>query len=213
MIFVYQMGKVGSSAVVASLRYAGVKENIYYAHWLHHGFPEAEFAVINPKLAKRVKEGKGLDVITMVREPVARNLSAFYATSKDPTKENFINNYNIYYPDEWIKNELYTLGIDIYSYPFNYNKGYKIYKGARHRILAIRLEDANRVFEESIRKFLGIQGCSFLTKNKQQDKKYKRLKKESFSEKFLRRNYNLEYAQYFYTEKEISKYMEKWING
>jgi len=94
-IIVYQMGKVGSSAVYHSLRNAGLPNPIYQVHHLsHNGIRNAEQyyqslrspILANPMmirgktLRKKLDKGKAsaYKIITLVRDPIRRDISNFF---------------------------------------------------------------------------------------------------------------------------------------
>ena len=72
------MGKVGSSAINHVLHENNVKA--LHAHWMFHDYPIAEFPTLKPSFEKKIKKVYALDVVTPIREPVSRNISAFFRT-------------------------------------------------------------------------------------------------------------------------------------
>lgn len=226
--FLYQMGKVGAQSINHALYDKGI--NILRAHWLSGDFPEAEFPTAKPKILEGIRSGKiyPLDIISSVREPMARNLSAFvfnlirYGSSgrqKTPEqlKKMFMDRYDITYPDKWFSKELCrTFDFNIYDLKFDHSLGYSTYKVGKHNLLIVRLEDANRVLPKAIEEFLGISGVAMPHRNKLSSRayvgyKYKKLKTFKFSENFLDKVYNLEYVKHFYTENEIKKFKNSWM--
>src|SRR5207248_8117879 len=90
---VYQMGKVGSSTVYESLRRAGIP-NLFKVHYLsdagldrarrlYAGFsvrvpvPHEESSVALQRMLRAGSTGVRWKVFTLVREPVARDVSAY----------------------------------------------------------------------------------------------------------------------------------------
>ena len=101
-LIVFQMGKVGSTTIVNSLKFSGIDMSIYHTHnmtqdWidrfenasrmhkhihiseklhnLHHLW---ESRYLLKKMNKGFPKGKKWKVISLVREPVARNVSEFF---------------------------------------------------------------------------------------------------------------------------------------
>lgn len=226
------MGKVGSQSIKHSLEEK--KINPYHLHWLGEREPIAEFYTRNIDILKNLKDkNKKFKVIVLVREPMARNLSAFFQkirrwTSKKPEKmdsyeifKDFIENYDIAYPDKWFKQELEKFfNINVYKEPFDHSKGYKIYSINGHDILIIRLENAKDKLEEAMREFIKISGinmsCCGVYENRKVGndfiQKYKDIKSMNFPLDFINKNYNLKYSKHFYTKNEIESYKKGWIN-
>jgi hypothetical protein len=224
------MGRVGSNTVAKILHNAGIKH--LHAHWLSGEFPDAEFPTTKLKIINLIKSNKSppLKVIVPIREPLARNLSAFTfslikygisgrgSTSKK-LKELFLNKYNIYYPDLWFEKELMDIfDFDPFLSSFNYKRGYKIYKSGKHKFLIYRLEDIKKALRPALRKFLGIKKFEITHESNLGTKKYigdsyTDLKNETFPKEFLDKIYNLKYVNHFYTNDEIRIFKEKWMNG
>jgi hypothetical protein len=222
------MGKVGSGSINRALHSKGI--HTLHAHWMTGDFPEAEFPTTKPKIVKSIRNDTiaPLKVIVPIREPMARNLSAFAynlikygATGRQETVEElyglFLDKYNIHYPDLWFESELLAnFDLDPYSFEFDHRKGYKIYKAGRHEVLIIRLEDAERVLAKAVRKFLKVRGVEMIHHNNFEQKKYighkyKELKTMKYPGEFVNRNYGLRYAQHFYTEAERQLFKDSWM--
>ena len=221
------MGKVGSTSIVNGLlkhEFEATK-----AHWLHHLYPEGEFPTVRPDIKERLHEP--LNVIVPIREPMARNISAFFQkidfyefaldkTSVDKLYKTFLNKYRITYPDEWFRKELtYTFAVDPYGVPFNHSDGYQFYQDGVNTILIIRLEDCERVLPEAMEKLVGVpiqmkrDNASDAIKRRFGIEKYYRIFKNlKFPKHFVDKHYELEYAKHFYTEKEIQEFKKKWTS-
>lgn len=226
----YQMGKVGSTSINYALHEKGI--SVIHSHWMYHKYPEAEFSTLKLNLVRDIKKGKSppLKVITPVREPLGRNLSAFFqdinrytdkyrSMSSDEIQTCFVNNYPVSYPDKWFRKELMDLfEFDPFQEDFDTDVGYKIYNAGKHQILILRLEDAERVLPTAIEHLLGKSNVQMLKKNsfllRHKDtflgKHYKELKSATYPKDFIDKNYSLEYAQTFYSDKEIDSFLEKW---
>ena len=229
-ILIYQMGKVGSQSIKFSIEEKNYKTE--HLHWIGSVEPKAEFPTPNEKIFKSLKKKDGnYSVVVLVRNPMERNLSAFFQrirrwTSKRPeymsAKEvqiDFINRYDIDYPDKWFEEELLgVLGLDVYKNPFPHKQGYKIYNANGNKILILRLEDAEEKIEEAMSSFLGIRGVKmsrlgvYEKRNVGNDfiDKYKKIKSMRFPLHFIEKNYNLNFSKYFYTKKEIEGFKGDW---
>lgn len=225
--FLYQMGRVGSNSINHTLYNSGI--NAFHAHWLAGNFPESEFPTTKPKIVKQLQKGETqpLKIITPIREPMARNLSAFMFNlinygvtgrkeSPEELRDLFLKEYNINYPDLWFEKEFIpNIKLNPFEKRFSTRKGYQIYKVNKNKILILRLEDANKVFPTAIRRLLGVRNLQLihirsLENAKYIGEKYKQLKALPFPKDFLEKVYNLKYVKHFYTEKEISTFIDKW---
>lgn len=225
-ILVYQMGKVGSVSVQVALRQKGLRTT--HAHWMNN--EEGEFPTSKASLVKEIQEGKRgkWKVITTVREPMARNISAFfqriedywptYRTYKyDPKMVNaFIDKYNHRWPHIWFQTELMPVfGIDIFKQFFFPEKGYAIYKVEQGEILVIRLEDLDKLAEKVFKKFLNISGVKMVKTNTGTRNRLAKMYLDfqqyaKFSKDFLDEIYGDIYVQHFYSKNEIEEFKKKW---
>jgi hypothetical protein len=220
------MGKVGSTSLSHVLHEHNIKH--LHGHWIFNDYPIAEFPTQKPKFVKEIKSNYKLKVITLVREPISRNVSAFFrtvekyhndyrhATAKELQKI-FIKNYNIEYPDQWFELELTRLiEFNPFTKKFNHAKGYSIHKFGKHELLILRLEDTTKNLAEALYKFLGIKNAQmkylnvFNTKGNFLTEKSNEFKLLPFPKRFLNKIYNLKYAKHFYTQKEIYEFKEKY---
>ena len=93
---------------------------VQHIHWMLDD--TGEFPGIRPHIVEKIKnQEQQFKIITTVREPVARNISAFFQqvakycqqNNMDYTKataeelhELFLKVYDIHWPDEWFKREI-----------------------------------------------------------------------------------------------------------
>jgi hypothetical protein len=205
------MGKVGSTTVHRALKNCGLGVPIYHIHNLtkndlNNGekifkelFPQQIPHVVwqGQYLRNRLMQGlkgKKWKIITLVRDPIARNISVFFQWPNMIITElngkynisSKIYNYNVEIKKEQIdilirifldkvKHELpltyfYSqflemLGIDIYSETFPKSLGYKIYYRGQIEILLVRLENLNTVAREAFKEFLGIENLVIKASN------------------------------------------------
>ncbi|MEE8574907.1 MAG: putative capsular polysaccharide synthesis family protein, partial [Thermodesulfobacteriota bacterium] len=174
-------------------------------------------------------------VITLLRDPVARNISAFF------------HNINIYIPDfkerllaktidtescieyfrngfgrahdvpiSWLDYELKsTLGIDLYETDFPVSGGYKIYKGEHPDLLLVKLEHLNLCVQSAFKDFMDIDGFELKKKNIGEEKEYSSLYKEFIDsivlpESYLEKMYSSKYARHFYSDEELAGFRKRW---
>jgi len=255
-VIVYQMGKVGSKTVVKSLRTLKYI-SVYHVHSLtQDGTVKAENLYKNNfQQLKRIDNhvlwsqylrkqlDKGLEgkekwkVVTLVRDPIAKNISSFfqnfgsfigyeYKTKIEHMKiENiveeliqlFLEKFDSHeQPLTWFDRELKpVLGIDVFSSEFPKSKGYKIYKAEYTDLLLIRLENLNECASDAFNKFLDINEFTLAESNIGDNKAYrsiyrKFLKSIVLPDSYIDKMYTSKYVRHFYSEEEIEAFKAKW---
>lgn len=241
-IVVYQMGKVGSGSITQTLIASG-----YEAYHIHH-LRETNIEGVKSQLLS-----KGLDLppelttipkiikenilgsapnrfVTLVRDPIARNISAFFhnlhiLTSMPNSNEKpdvtelinvFLTQYNHEIPLNWFDNELKTvLGIDIYQYPFPKNNGYLEINFKNIHLLILKVEIPDEAKIKALSKFLGGSPIKFRKSNIAEDKYYNDTYKVFQANIKLPIGYidsmlNSKYTNHFYSNEEISEFRLKW---
>lgn len=255
-VVVFQMGKVGSKTVqeslVAAYRKLHQPVDIYHSHILT-GFDEAEMLIRNerpnpePSL-RAIIDGKNLRklidetpsrkwrIISLVRDPVARNVATFFQNlqelvpewsehdENDPMliqklQQAFLNVQTIHSePVRWFDEQLLPVcGMDVFAESFPHEVGYKIYNPkSRTPVLLIRLEDLNQVGATAIQEFLGLDNFGLINTNIGEEKDYAQLyglfKQNPLPNEYIQAMYTTKYARTFYTETELSKFSLRWKN-
>ena len=166
-------------------------------------------------------------IITLARDPVAQNLSAIFQNLREKHSEliipgtqkidmeratrkisNMFRNMDknkrgvLDYFDREFKD---FLGIDIYAYPFNDQKGYSVIKDGNIEILIMKFERLSEIFSRAIEDFLGIKKVKLPKKNVTKEKSFgpehaalkKRLK---LPKEVLQSIYTSQYVRHFYPE-------------
>jgi hypothetical protein len=176
-------------------------------------------------------------VVTLVREPVARNLSTFFQTLDahrnesglaariraggdanllDDLETTFIREFDHGYPLTWFDREIATtLGIDVFAQPFDPAAGCAIYENDRTKLLLLRVEDLARVGETALRSFLGLPDLHLEPRNVGEKKYYAAAYRElvrtlRLPEELLDRVYCSRLARHFYSERELVTFRERW---
>lgn len=254
-IIVFQMGKVGSMTVVKSLR-KWFHENrlftpIHHVHLLANLDEERKIILKERKdpseglehlltassIRKIIEEriDREWNIISLTRDPVARNISFFFQTIKDyiPEWEDLVNGENIdldelqeiflsiksihAFPETWFDKQLKEVtGFDIYSEPFPASLGYKIYKPTkRFNILVMRVEDMNKILRKAMSEFVGIENADMVNDNVSGEKLYHELytkfKKLPLPRNYIDQIYSSKYVKHFYTADEIDRFRNKWL--
>ena len=252
-VIVFQMGKVGSSSIYESLKRIGLNLPIYHAHVLRPTQLVAIEKLIkanwsptrNPLhlwhslfLQNKLKQKprKKWKVITLVRDPIARNISAFFqtkhllsadeqrlllsSTNADELRDLFLEKFYAHdAPISWFDDELKSVfGVDVFKQPFPRETGYCVYEGEMADVLLIRLEDLGRCQTEAIREFLGIDDFQMKKANVGKDKSYSEAYSRMLSsirlpEAYIEQMYQSKYTQHFYSSDEIAKFSHRWLGA
>jgi hypothetical protein len=253
-IIVYQMGRVGSSTVYRSLINSNsyLKNPVYQVHFLSdEGIRNAEeyFLSLNPPLRaehierskllrKKMSKSRGRwKIITLVREPIARDISDFFQNvqkyyphlidSRGKIKreesirhlQEMFMNYDpkTDYTCNWFDSELRpAFDIDVYNCPFNHALGFSIIRNETIDLLIMRLEDMNRCFTRALREFLGLKEPvsmkrSNISAEKPYQADYEYIKENIVLPKSVASTiFSTKYATHFYNERMRSKLIEKY---
>lgn len=265
-ILVHQMGKVGSSSIIASIN---ALDQGWLTHHIHNLLPEKlveleelirqTFArdLVTPKqraslfrqlisaeylLARlaRPDDGWSLKVVTLVRDPVARNLSGLFEVldleldygleeklrtrGREETlrevSELFFEKYPGHdVPLTFFDTELRrSLGVDVYETPFPKEQGYQIYRRGNIEVLLLRMEDLQDRAVEAFNRFLGITNFRLVNSNVGARKGYADayrglLESIRLPAAYLDKMYDSKYATHFYTPGEIEAFRGKWGDG
>lgn len=257
MWLVYQMGKVGSSSIVKSLKDSNVINDVYHIHDLNDDtlkrdeeiykrqfgvtrlFPyhlwQAQFV---KRILNREKGSKIWKIVSLVRDPVARNISTFFQTLRlehsigyheDPeglVPERLNELFRVFledvenhdYPLKWFDAELNAnFGVDVYAKEFIPHEGYQIYKDNAERVhvLVMRLEDLDRIGHIALSEFVGNNKIILCRKNVGATKAYKKSYQHFLDEiklpiSYVEEMYSSRYMKHFYAEQEICKLRQRW---
>ena len=215
----YQMGKVGSSTIHVSLRALDLDQPIYHVHFLSPGRvreieqqrrrffrTEKQGLLHRPWLFEFLfeeikKQDRRWKLITLVREPVARNISTFFENLEvgechggkvfnvksdyygidaevaldnvQPLRDLFFERLVHDRPLTWFDDEIKSVfGIDVFEGVFPRDKGYKIVAADNADLLLIRLNELNQCAVAAFREFLGIDGFTLVQRNVGSNKDY-----------------------------------------
>ena len=250
-ILVFQMAKVGSSTVARSLAARRLPAPIFHVHWLTG--PELEGAeararerwargLATPQSCRFIWEGQYLRrrlagrrpgerwyVVSLVRDPVARNISDFFRVGPDALELGFraeaidvlgaafLERYAGHdEPLVWFDEQLKaTFGLDVYERPFPQESGYAIYENELVRALVIRLEDLRSCAASAFQEWMGLDGFELVEANVTEPKATGALYR-TFVEsvelppEYLSRMYGSRYARHFYSAEELARFQGRW---
>ena len=225
-VIVYQMGKVGSSSIYHPLKkiYNGVvahthqfNQNAWYweVRKLHHLF--------------YAKKQTSFKIISLIREPIGRNVSEFFHRSlqyagsdfKNPNIDVqevmhlFLNNLDHDFPLDWFDNNFKKhFGIDVYEKPFP-KTGYDFYQKENVQVLLLKHDLTDSLKEQLINQFLEIDNFKVQVRNVGDQKvykaAYKKFKSEaSMPESYLTKMLTSKYFQHFYNQESAQKIRAIW---
>ncbi|BAG03115.1 putative capsular polysaccharide synthesis family protein [Microcystis aeruginosa] len=204
-IIIYQMGKVGSSSVMKSLKKKAILP-LFHVHFLLKNADNRSFynpnvyEILSVKLEREMllRQGKFLynkiiapkkqvKIISLTREPIGRNVAAFFQNFERETgkkyeqsnftpqelRDIFINFFPHSTPLDWFDNYFKPfLGIDVYEYPFPKEQGYLRINKDNVDLLILKLETSDSVKEKAIAEFLGLKEFKLVRTNVGEDKNY-----------------------------------------
>lgn len=255
-VLVFRMPKVGSSTVYHSLKRAGTQLRILKSHVLSptgvayaSDYWRARGGRIPYDLRHSIRLRRLLDagypahwkVITLVRDPVARELSEFFHHLPErqpellaaPLNEQAIeramslvqttlSGYPAGYSKfaaEWFDNELAgTFGINVRGYAFDRSLGYLQIQHPRADVLVLRLEELKHCFNRILPSFLGInRPIEMQRENVGLDKPYAGiyravLERLSVPKDVSARICRAPWARHFYSLSERDAFIERWAS-
>lgn len=247
-ILLFQMSKVGSTSVANTLEKMKLKVPVYNTHALNN------LDVMYANIKKRgpnakdslsvVKQGRWIrekfdsgeyetwNVISMVRDPIARNVSGFFqqlheiapdvferihtdSVSANELMEIFLARKSRNAAEWWFDNQLKPVfNFDIFTVPFDKEQGYTIYTQAKFRLLMMRLENINEIIQRVMVEFLGIENFSLTKHNVGKEKEYGKVYGEFLNlplpVSYVDEMYSTRTARHFYTEAELERFTKHW---
>ncbi|MCD4669533.1 MAG: putative capsular polysaccharide synthesis family protein [Actinomycetia bacterium] len=244
MVLVHTMGKVGSSSIANTLSINNVPfMHTHFLTFIRRGsyFVVPKRSIIQcihdvlKSIQQKIKiwiwfqytvKRNGLSIISLIREPISRNISAFFEQAEyvdvdwqNKTLEElhamFWEKANHDTPLIWFDKEIKKLfGIDVYSYPFNKEKGWIIIKKGNISLLIIQMEKINDL-SNILGQFLGIKNIIINNTNRSSKKQYAGLYKEfnrkiSIPRSYLDRMLYSRYTMHFYSNRQIKKWYDKY---
>ena len=212
-VYVFQMGKVGSTSLVEAVD--GIQ--VHHLHWGNWWRSlRAEYCRHHLN-SLRMKLDRPTRIITAVREPVARNISAFMQNHRaygwQPTMETFLERFRHEEPLAWFDEEMLPFsGIDVFKHPFPHDKGWQVIDD---RLLILRAETDDSIKQEVISNFLG-QPVNLVRKNVSKDKQYahsyKSLRNEAPPIAYVDKMLESGFTRHFYSEAEIANFRSYWAS-
>jgi hypothetical protein len=255
-VLVYQMGKVGSTAVYRALRSLPADYSVYHVHTLNRNLVRAAHSAYRATYRTRrivphhlfaserlldelkAEQPRGRwKVITIIRDPIARNISSFFqdielrhpswgfskrlrqqSTSElvDDLVELFMSSHDHSEPLRWCERELGgVLGTDVYATPFPTNLGWERYDSDVAQVVLVRLENLGVAWPECVSRLFDRALPALPAANLASEKSYAELYR-SFKQRlklplsYIEDMYGSPFAQHFYTAAERDRFALRW---
>jgi hypothetical protein len=247
-IIILTPGKVGSSSVyytlkkklsnqvfhIHNLSEQGIKNSIdYHINSNRRSIPL--HLIISKFLRKKLTNYSGeLFVITIIREPISREISAFFQNTE--LYKDILENKNLeidltmakellYHRlglnicqdlKDWFDLEIFNnFQIDVFKNTFDREKKYVISNNENYHHLLLKTEDLDAIFPGAIMEFLNLKEPMLLRKANVGDQKhyadiYKKVKKNiKLKPQIINQIVNSTFFQHFYSEDKQSV-IDKW---
>lgn len=233
MVLVLTPRKVGTTSVARSLIQSSVytiqTDRLMPGDWTNEKVADKEETI------RLFRNGKGIKVISLIRDPIARALSDYfygldiegYARAYLPVRPDIFQGVTDFMEEEiqtgshgavfeWFDREIRgSFGIDIWAHDFDKEKGYTIIRKDNIELLLIKMEKLNDC-QSVIGQFAGAENFSLAKENAGSERLYHFAYNE-FKKAFRVPQHILDFyykenkaMDYFYTEEEKKKFMKKW---
>ena len=214
-IIIYQIGKVGSSSVIKAMRdcipkepilgmhnLANLKEGIVHA-LAHLPDPSEAMEVLHQGMAitewmATLSDDIKLSVITMVKDPISRNISHFFHAigsfwpdfkhrfevgdiDMEEVRDTFLGLFLSFKFEEWFRQNFEPIfPIDVSTISFDHDKGFAIAEppNARYRVMVMRSDDISRVLTPACKEFIGADVTLAARANTAEEKFYSTVYRE-----------------------------------
>lgn len=247
IFLVYSIGKVGSSSIYNTLKQKDeFKKRTFHVHALNENRIKEQkdyyrkskrksvpyHLILSSRIAQELKSYEGkVNVITLIREPISRELSSVFqdsfnfTSSYSPDNElimsavkDKVNKLKKELPEvEWFNNELkHVFGIDIFKNDIELKNGYFVSKSPKLNFALIRLENLNNIFQTVMGEILPNIALDLVVANEARDKFYneaynKIRSKVKLSNEELNVIFSSAYVQKFYDDMEEG-IKRKWLD-
>ena len=247
-IIILTPGKVGSSSVYYTLKNK-LDHPVFHIHRLsENGIKDSVdehlqsdrnsrplHLIVSNLLRNKLQKYKGPRyVISIIREPISRAVSAFFQNTecyKSEIENGILEinnqkalkllsdklNHNIIRDlEDWFTKEIEgNLGINVFEESFSQPNGYHIKRKGKVHFMLLQMESLDHVFPEAIQEFLNLPEAIKLEKanigaEKHYSDSYKEVKQEiTIDKKELDRIINSRFFQKFYSD-HAEAVMNKW---
>jgi hypothetical protein len=247
-VLVWQMGKVASRSFVEAIERTG---DYAVFHFHHIGIetinelraqhdqrreeypPNLKLSIQMLEVIDAIREAadRRVRIVSAVRDPLARNISAFFQnltnfvpgdgrhdpeTDAERLTEAFLDRYPHSIPLAWFDQKIKaTLGMDIYATPFDSERARLRSTEGAFDLLVLRAEDDDAAKEAALNEFFARDGFEIVRTNVGSSKDYAELY-EAFLERLvipehlLDTIYESRLCRHFYSEGERAAMRARW---
>lgn len=242
-VLVYTMAKVGSLSIYSSIK-KQTSIPCFHVHSLNiaeheaakkHCFDEGMLpdsrspaSLIQNQILKPAKRCK---IITVFREPVERNLSAFfdafeyyvgvppknYKGTIEELIDCFLKKMPHNYAIQWFEEKFERdTGINLYQESFDKNKGFQHYQQGNYEVLVMNSAIDNYLKADLVRDFIGESSFKLknvnVTEESNKGSLYKAFKDQiRFEKKYLDNLLLSKYSLHFLSSEEVDRAYKKWL--
>lgn len=223
-VFIFQMGKVGSSSLWETL--SDDCEGVVVQAHSEQMLTEAQKRLIKWRIGLRLS----IYVVCPVREPLSRNISAFFENFKRDTEyeitdhqwttDEILNLFLKQYPHnnclDWFDNHMKTVfGVDVFSEPFPAKQKWKVYKGASVQVLVYRTDLDHSEQLAVVSRFIGRDIPEWIYRNTSKSKDYADVYKQfcdsaRLPDLYISRMCKSQFCRHFWTPEEIEAIGRRW---
>lgn len=213
------MGKVASRSVEHAIIHAGVAD-VHHVHRINPDSGDPHAGLYN----YFVERGMPGNIISPVREPIARNISAFFQNRRplglplEASIKSFLTDYPQYIPLAWFPNELgWLVGEDFFALPFDQAAGHQTYHTDLFDILIFQVELPDARKNEILNTFLHKDNIRIGRRHPSKSTRYgaaytEFLEKAKFPSGYIDYMLGAAYTQHFYSLQDIEKARTRWTN-
>ncbi|MBO6944611.1 putative capsular polysaccharide synthesis family protein [Altererythrobacter sp.] len=249
LVAIFQMGKVGSSSIQASLRR---HKDLASFQFHRFGGSQAEILVKSPwrldnvelgtaqheiiglLMRRRMKElDLPLKVITLVREPIGRNLSAYFqnwdhfkrmrgdhkSRGAEGEIKHFLAAYDHQIPEKWLAGQFSDyLDVDVFSHEFDKEAGHGRIRSEHADILLMHHDLEDELKRELISDLVGLQLSPLVRANEAEGKAYAAIYQQVRQPGYLPVSHveemlNSRYTRHFYSLEQRQIFAENWCGA
>lgn len=250
LIIVHQMGRAASMTLVNTIRASNPGVSVLHTHWLNAANVRERLERVRDRetpwhlaISRTLHEELGesdlrrypFRIVSVIREPVARNVSAFFLDldrfipnldrrlraadlATEELVEVFLNDFPHHEALEWFQSQLNEpLDIDWFSQPFPTEKGWQLRDFDNRQMLLIRTDDLNRCYQEAFGALLGTSPERLEQSHvSNRSSPYADLiaqfrRAVRLPQSYLDHVYATPFVSHFFTQQEIDRYRDKWL--
>ncbi len=225
---VFTMGKVGSTSVRNALLRSGLV--CFDVHSLKHTNPAANAQAWHQHARSLrdcgIMNADNVAFITLVREPVGRNLSGYFQNLKKwhpadmPTVEQaiegFLRDYHHPLPGQWFQKQFKPFArFNVYEHAFDPETGYAVHRReGQPDVIVMRAELPDQAKADVLSEYYGRE-VEITRDNTASAKDYSDLYRQArepgrLPRAYVDEMYDTEYARHFWTGEEIEALRSQW---